>query len=416
MIGSSIRVKTLQSLHANAKSGKDEGPIFSSPTIFAESESGVGVGNTVRLINHQRGRHEMLMRQVSSKSKVSNGVLRAAMVTGVVSGVAAASLSGAGPVSATCIGISGINIGNGCNSTLGTFALGLGPGTLADASGGFLNGAIAIGTNVAAFAEGSGFSVANLAVNVGSADTAINPATGIPTPGTAYSRVTAGAGFLNLGLNLGGAANAGGGDGPRPIDISASGVGSSVINAIGANRNTLRSQGLLANTTVIGTLFPGPNGSDNTVTSTGPLSVAFVRQGIFSEPLDLCDPSCGNTVTSGPFSIAGAFNTVKRIVEQNGFGINIATPFNDVGTTTNLSVMSRQQDDSGVNPTLGSPRNPVRSSLNAVFDRPKATSSTGSSRTSLNDRINTSVNRFRESVKNVTRKLAEGPKAEKETA
>ena len=227
----------------------------------------------------------MLMRQVSSTSTVSNGILRAAMVSGVVSGVAAASLTGAGPVQATCIGISGINIGNGCNSTLGTFALGLGPGTLADASGGFLNGAIAIGTNVAAFAEGSGFSVANVAINFGSADALIDPATGIPTPGTAYSRVTAGAGFLNLGLNLGGAANASGGDGPRPIDIRATGVASSVINAIGANRNTLTSQGLLANTTVIGTLLSGPNGSDNVVTSTGPVSVAFVRQGPFSEPL-----------------------------------------------------------------------------------------------------------------------------------
>ena len=121
----------------------------------------------------------MLMRQVSSK-KVPNGILRAAMVSGVVSGVAAASLTGAGPVQATCIGISGINIGSGCNSTLGTFALGLGPGTLADASGGFLNGAIAIGTNVAAFAEGSGFSVANLAINVGSAEDAFDPTTGLP--------------------------------------------------------------------------------------------------------------------------------------------------------------------------------------------------------------------------------------------
>ena len=78
-------------------------------------------------------------------------------------------------------------------------------------------------------------------------------------------------------------------------------------------------------------------------------------------------------MTSGPFSIAGAFNTVKRTIEAGpGNRINIAFPFNDVGTTTNLSVMGRQQDNSGVNPTVGSPRNLLRSSLNAVFDRPKA--------------------------------------------
>ena len=81
--------------------------------------------------------------------------------------------------------------------------------------------------------------------------------------------------------------------------------------------------------------------------------------------------------------------------------------------------MGRQQDNSGDNPTVGktnsSPRNLLRSSLNTVFDRPKATSSTGSVRTPIADRINTSVNRIRETVKNVTRKLAEGPKAGQET-
>lgn len=358
----------------------------------------------------------MLMRQVSSKSKVSNGILRAAMVSGVVSGVAAASLTGAGPVNATCIGISGINIGNGCNSTLGTFALGLGPGTLADASGGFLNGAIAIGTNVAAFAEGSGFSVANLAINAGNADDPIDPTTGIPGANTAFSRVTAGAGFLNLGLNLGGNASSTP-EGPTPMDIRASGIASSALNFIG-NRNKLTSTGVLANSTVLGGIG-FPNGSDNTVTSTGPVSVAFVRQGIFSETC-FQGNLCGNTVTSGPFSIAGAFNTVERIVTAGpGNRINIAFPFDDNGTMTNLNVAGSGQEDGGVNPTISntsdSSRNLLRSSLNAVFDRPKATSSTGSVRTSLNDRINTSVNKFRETVKNVTRRLAEGPKAGAET-
>lgn len=115
------------------------------------------------------------------------------------------------------------------------------------------------------------------------------------------------------------------------------------------------------------------------------------------------------------------FNTVKRTIEAGpGNRINIAFPFNDNGTTTNLSVAGRQQEDGGGSPTISktsdSSRNLLRSSLNAVFDRPKATSSTGSGRASLNDQINTSVNKFRETVKNVTRKLAEAPKAGSETS
>ena len=161
-----------------------------------------------------------------------------------------------------------------------------------------------------------------------------HPATGVPTPGTAYSRVTAGAGFLNLGLNLGGAANAGGGAGPTPTDIRASGIASSVINAIGANRNNLTSQGILANTTVLGTVFSGPNGSDNVVTSTGPVSVAFVRQGIFSEsaPLRLAATRCTVTGTSVCARWPRRRQYGQTVVTAGpGNRINIAFPFNNNG-------------------------------------------------------------------------------------
>ena len=80
---------------------------------------------------------------------------------------------------------------------------------------------------------------------------------------------------------------------------------------------------------------------------------------------------------------------------QPGDRINIAFPWNDNGTMTNLSVAGRQQEDGGVDPTVsktsGPSSNLLRSSLNAVFDRPKATSSAGSARASLNDQINASV-------------------------
>src|SRR4029079_2393077 len=124
---------------------------------------------------------------------------------------------------------------------------GLGTGTVADASGGFLNGAIAVGTNVAAFAEGSGFSVANLALNLGTAKDPIDPVTGVPT-GTGYNRVTAGPGVLNLAGNFGGSSGDSGEAGrpADPMDIRASGVASSALNFIG-NRNKLTSTGVLAN-------------------------------------------------------------------------------------------------------------------------------------------------------------------------
>src|SRR3954462_5098159 len=193
----------------------------------------------------------MLMRRVSAKDKVNNGLVRAALVAGVASAVAMGSLSGVGPASGTCIGFSGFdfNLGGGgsCTSTFGNFALGLGEGTVANSSGGFLNGAIAVGTNVAALAgdpfNTGTFSVANLALNLGSAE---DPFTG-PFPlsdETAQSLVLAGPGVLNLGANLGGAANSGacGGVGKQPMQIVAAGFGSSALNFIG-NRNRLTSTG-----------------------------------------------------------------------------------------------------------------------------------------------------------------------------
>ena len=91
-----------------------------------------------------RGTHTMGKRRNTSKGKLASGLLGCA----VASGLAAASLGGVPTASATCIGISGINInlggGGGCFTTVGSFALGLGPNTIAT-SAGFLTSAIAIG-------------------------------------------------------------------------------------------------------------------------------------------------------------------------------------------------------------------------------------------------------------------------------
>ena len=71
----------------------------------------------------------------------------------VASGLAAASLYGVGPADATCVGISGIDIGDGCESTFGNFSIGLGPDTQAH-SNGLLTGAIAIGDGTIADVTG----------------------------------------------------------------------------------------------------------------------------------------------------------------------------------------------------------------------------------------------------------------------
>ena len=88
-----------------------------------------------------------------SKGKLASGLLRGAVVSGVVSAMAAASLGGVPKADATCIGVLRHQHqrwrGGHCSASLFGFALGLGPDTFATA-GGFFNAAIAVGTNVTA--------------------------------------------------------------------------------------------------------------------------------------------------------------------------------------------------------------------------------------------------------------------------
>ena len=111
----------------------------------------------------------MLMRRVSAKDKIPNGLVRAALVAGVASGMVAASLSGIGTASGTCIGISGIDIGTGCTPPSATMHSGWAMDTVATADNGFINGAIAIGTNINAIAGTGPLDFFNFAFNSGSA-------------------------------------------------------------------------------------------------------------------------------------------------------------------------------------------------------------------------------------------------------
>src|SRR6478609_8724065 len=180
-----------------------------------------------------------------SRNKFTSGLLRGAVVSGMVSGLAAASLGGVPTASATCLGIFGISINDGtgghCSSSLFGFALGLGPGTTATAEGlftaaiatgtdteassagtgtlayaggtgtlaetqGILNlavaglgfeGVLGAGTNAAAFAGARPFDFVNIAVNIGDADPDVT------------SVVEASDGAFNLAGNLFGNANNG---------------------------------------------------------------------------------------------------------------------------------------------------------------------------------------------------------------
>jgi hypothetical protein len=267
----------------------------------------------------------MLMRRVSAKDRINNGPVRAALVAGVAVGVATASLGGIGTASGTCIGLSGINIGAGCTTTFGNFALGLGEDTVATATNGFINGAIAIGTNINAIAGTGPLDFFNFALNGGNA-----------TDG-ASSTVSAGGGGFNLAANLGGNANLSGlsGQEAQDMEISAGdGFGNVALNVVG-NRNRIRAEdGFLNFAGNVGGPFSYPNASDNDITAAGNLSAAFNSQTFLGEPCTVSQ--CGNTVTAdGPFSLVVAAGVVRKLVTG---GITFANSFNsgDFGDNPNL--------------------------------------------------------------------------------
>jgi hypothetical protein len=343
----------------------------------------------------------MLMRRVSAKDKISSGLLRGAVVSGVAAGMVAASLGGVPTSNATCLGIFGISINDGsgghCSSSLFGFALGLGPGTSASADG-FFNAAISVGTNVESIA-GQGLDFLNVAANFGNA-----------TDGAA-SLVEADFGAFNIAANLGGNASSLHGE---PIDMTVFaggtegnlGFGTAAINIIG-NRNDVEAIGTL-NAAINWGGVGFPNGSDSIVTA-GDLEVpsflglAYNRQGPFTD--QTCPSDCGNTVkATGPLALAAAINVVRRDAIQEGFGITIATQGNETGTavtsngsnTNVLAASGTQGNRVGLNSTggntnvlaaSGTPKNRVRASFNATSNRAETTSPAVSVRKSVSDSI-----------------------------
>ncbi len=109
----------------------------------------------------------MSERRDISKDKFASGLLRGAVVSGLVSGLAAASLGGIGPANASCLSVGGFfSIGSNCSSTPLSVALVLGNGT-ANARG-LLTGAFAIGD--ATFADAQGFLIGAIATGLTNTD------------------------------------------------------------------------------------------------------------------------------------------------------------------------------------------------------------------------------------------------------
>ena len=392
----------------------------------------------------------MSERRDGLKGMRSSGALRGAVVSALVSGLAAASLGAAGMANASCLSVGGFfSIGSGCTSTPLSFALVLGEGTAG--ARGLLTGAVAIGN--ATFADARGFLTGAIAVGLGNtAPGPVPPQTDVRSAGALslaygggtdvlvrtngslnfaltqggryivqaggtpsdFGNVALGLGigraadpnelaavaagvitpngppsFFNLAVNLGDSGN-----------IRAQGFANSVLNIFG-NGNSLNANGVINNATNI---FGNDNGliAANVPDPTANIfrqiggNVAFA---IFGDGNDV---TAGSQATpGGPLSIRGALGANGQVVNEPGTGITIKTPFN--ATAPGAGVLAaRSKQSTLVRPSLNaapsSPKGPraglLRPSLNAALDHPKATAG---SRPVLKA-VTTAIKRFKEAV------------------
>ena len=385
----------------------------------------------------------MTERWTTSKDKLA----RAAAVSGLAAGLTATSLIGGPTANAWCVGISGINIGAGCASTLGNIALGLGPNAVANSNG--LSLAVALGdavadsTGVLTLAMAGGTSeadtngIANVAVAAGTGDvTAIagslasdflNFAVNFGNATSpAVSLVEADFGGLNVAANLGGNANSQNGTffdmtvfaGGASADSR--GFGTVALNLLG-NRNDIEAFGVLDAAINLGGLFAFPNGSNTTIhvgqiatNEPANLGVGFNWQPPVITPA--CEGLCGNTVTSnGNLGIAGAIGLVNETVAVTGPRIAINTPLNPpalAATAASSTVAKARASLRPASSTLGkasaSPAGSTlakaRASLSPASSKKNAVGGTQakSSVKSVSDRLTTSAKKLSARVGKVT--------------
>ena len=353
-----------------------------------------------------------------SRGKLPSGLLRGAAVSGIAVGLAAASLGGVPTAAATCIGISGINIGTGCFTTFGSFALGLGPGTTA-ISAGPLTAAIAVGlgNEQTELTTASSFGIFSFAWAGG-------PDTLAETRGNANlaimqgenGRALAGSGGtqfenLNIAINFGNGIDIplpGGGNNPtldtQTNTVATIGQGNIAVNFFGdsipgtpitdtAGWSVVRAGGLRLGLPPTGFANAAYNffGDGNHVTVGDQASNFGLGFSVFGDR--------NNVVVNGPLAAGGALFQSDRNVVQTGPGIEINGEPNAPASITNVFAAG------------GTQRSVVRPSLNFApginsTSNLRSTSSGGSGFKSINQ-LTSSAKKFGDQLAASTKKIGD---------
>ena len=275
----------------------------------------------------------MAKHKAISRDRFGGGLLLGAVASGAL---AVASLGSAGAADATCASISGVGNSADCQSTATSFAIGLGPNTIAKANGLF-DGAIAIGITNGATDETLASSTGNLSLAyAGGKNTEAVTNGNLELAAAQGDNLIAIAGGLtpndtgNVALNLGQgdvsgsnlveavgtgniAANvSGNGTAVAPSEVVALGTGNSAFNIAG-NSNEVSASGVLNNATNVA-------GNNNKVVAAG-------GTGLTSPGLNVAFNTLGNgntvTASPGPLAIAGAIGQTGKTVTQTTTGIHI---------------------------------------------------------------------------------------------
>jgi hypothetical protein len=332
------------------------------------------------------------MRQQISKNKLIVGTLVSAVALPV------GAIGGAGSASATCFGAFGIDIGEGCTSSLTTIAIGIGDAAVANAGNGFLGAAIALGNNTTATIGEGGFLNAAIAAGLANGDGETTTADTLGNLNFAYaggpmtSALTRG----NLAVAFVQGSQADAAAGGPPNDFA--NVSVNFGNGLAPGTNNVRSAGsinLAANLGGNGTLNNPANvqaiGIFNNAINLGG-SQNSVRAGdttraVFSSASNFFGINNNVSAGPGPAAVASAFGSTGPVT-QNGPGININN-FSVGGEAASSSTQA-----SRLRPSLDFSRN----GNNAASRSVNTSSLGGLARESVSDRITREVKRLSDKV------------------
>ena len=264
-----------------------------------------------------------------NRIRAKSGVLLGALVSGAL---ASGAIGGAAPAQASCFSIFGLGNGNGCTSNLSTYAIAIGDGAVASATGLF-GGSLAIGDNAQAAMAPLGLSAFNFATAIGNNAIAqgfvslfgialqLGPGTAATLgvadiavgiyQGAGQQAAVSGIGSIAIQLGPGSSTNVGGFNVAMGVggDAATGGVANLALKLLGKSL-----------TSAAGTRNAAVNVlSDDNVVSAGsasPNSVLNLAVAAFGK---------GNTVSAGPGPLAFAGSIFQRgaTVTKVGPGFNI---------------------------------------------------------------------------------------------